>query len=151
MKIVQFSRPPNPLSIYVRNFSCPCTLNVQSQWYHTCELTKSKQNQNQVTSHSNWPRVLLFDLAHKQCNGIIKRWFYCLTSEFKVRFLPTIHCLAQHDVATIHPPPPPPPSSDNISFLPDPLPPQSGRHICITPTVQIFLPTILLKVTYSTK
>ena len=42
---------------------------------------KTKQKQNQVTSHSNWPRVLLFDLAHKQCNGIIKEWLHCLTSE----------------------------------------------------------------------
>ena len=38
-------------------------------------------------SHSNWPRVLLFDLAHKQCNGIIEGWLHCLTSESKVRFL----------------------------------------------------------------
>ena len=46
--------------------------------------------------------------------------------------------------------PTPPPTSDNISFLPDPPlpppPPQSGRHKCITTTLQTFLPTILLKV-----
>ena len=35
-----------------------------------CERTKSKQKQNQVKLHSNWPQVLLIDLAHKQCNGI---------------------------------------------------------------------------------
>ena len=38
-------------------------------------------------SHSNWPRVLLFDLANKQCNGIIKGWFHYLTSQSKGRFL----------------------------------------------------------------
>ena len=48
---------------------------------------KSKQKQNQVRSHSNWPCVLLFDLAHKQCNGIIKGWLHCHTSEWKGRFL----------------------------------------------------------------
>ena len=42
--------------------------------------TKPKQKQNQVTSHSNWPRVVLFDLAHKQCSGIIKGWVHVLTS-----------------------------------------------------------------------
>ena len=47
---------------------------------------KTKQKQNQVTSHSNWPRVLLFDLAHKQCNGIIKEWLYYLKPELIRRF-----------------------------------------------------------------
>ena len=50
---------------------------------NACERTKSKQKQNQITSHSNWPRVLLFRVAHKQCNRIIKRWVHCLTSELK--------------------------------------------------------------------
>ena len=45
---------------------------MEQQQHRASERTKSKQKQNQVTSHSNWPRVLLFDLAHKQCNGIIK-------------------------------------------------------------------------------
>ena len=31
--------------------------------------------------------VLLFDLTHKQWNGIIKGWIYCLTSELKGRLL----------------------------------------------------------------
>ena len=43
----------------------------KKQPHYAFERTKSKQKQNQVTLHSNWPRVLLFDLAHKQCNGII--------------------------------------------------------------------------------
>ena len=38
-------------------------------------------------SHSNRSRVLLFDLAHKYCNGIIKGWLHCLTSESKGRFV----------------------------------------------------------------
>ena len=47
---------------------------------------KTKTKQKKVTRHSNSPRVL-FDLVHKQCNGIIKGWLHCLTSELKVRFL----------------------------------------------------------------
>ena len=47
---------------------------------------KSIGKQMQVAIH-----VLLFDLSHKQYNGIIKdvreRWFYCLTSELKERYL----------------------------------------------------------------
>ena len=38
-------------------------------------------------SHSNWPCVLLFDLAHKQYNGIIKGQLHCQISESKGRFL----------------------------------------------------------------
>ena len=34
----------------------------------------------------NWPPVLLFDLARRQCNGVIEGWLYCLTSESKGRF-----------------------------------------------------------------
>ena len=43
----------------------------KKQPHYVFERTKSKQKQNQVTLHSNWSRVLLIDLAHKQCNGII--------------------------------------------------------------------------------
>ena len=49
--------------------------------------TKSKQKKNQVKSDSDWPCVLLFDLAYKKCNGIIKGWRHCHTSEWKGRFL----------------------------------------------------------------
>ena len=57
-------------------------------WQSTCFIcTKPKQKQNQVMSHSNWPCVLLFNLAHKQCNGIIKGWLHCLSSESKGRLL----------------------------------------------------------------
>ena len=60
---------------------------MEQQPQRACEQTKGKQRQNQVTSHSNWPRALLFDLDHKQCNDIIKGWLHCLTSESKERFL----------------------------------------------------------------
>ena len=149
-KLSSFQDHPTPVHL-VRNSSSPCTLNVQSQtnrplskWYYTCELTKLKQTQNQVTSHSKWPRVLLFDLTLKQCNGIIKGWFYCLTSELKGRFLAnnilmfgSAWCLANPvffnkkeigrlDVQNTHyPHPTAPPTSDNISFLPDTPPPPS--------------------------
>ena len=164
-----------PLSIYVRNSSSPCTLNVKSQtnrplskWYDTCELTKLKQTQNQVTSHSKWPRVLLFDLAHKQCNGIIKGRLYCLTSELKGRFLAnnilmlgSAWCLVMAQIQfslmkkrlgdwtpkTLTTPTPHPLLRPITShFCLTPPPPQSGRHKCITTTLQTFLPTILLKV-----
>ena len=93
--------------------------------------TKTKKKQKKVTLHSNWRRVLLFDLVHRQCNSIIKGWLNCLTSESKWRFLAnyiismmsgqsanlvffnkknknwTSRTLAN----------PPPPTSDNISFL----------------------------------
>ena len=73
------------LSIKVQNISATLTLNFQlvnnslphplhkimeQQPYCPCERTKSKQKQNQVTSYSNRLRVLLFNLAQKQCNGI---------------------------------------------------------------------------------
>ena len=38
-------------------------------------------------SNSNWPRVLLFDLAYKQWNGIIKRSLPSSVSESKGSFL----------------------------------------------------------------
>ena len=61
---------------------------MEQQPPRACEWTKSKKNKkNKVTSYSNWRRVLSFDLAHKQCNIIIKGWFNCLTSASKGRFL----------------------------------------------------------------
>ena len=74
MKIAQFSRYPIP---------CPCTSKILptlelgcpisskpplSKCYRACERTKAKP------SHITFKLTtrLLFDLAHKQCNGIIK-------------------------------------------------------------------------------
>ena len=60
-KLSNLQDTPSSLSIYVQNFFTP--------FFH------------QVTSHSNWPCVLLFDLAHKQCNGIVKRWLHCISAK----------------------------------------------------------------------
>ena len=49
---------------------------MEQQRHRACKLkAKWKQktkNESKSTPHSNWPRVLLFDLAHKQYNGIIR-------------------------------------------------------------------------------
>ena len=47
---------------------------------HANDRNKKKKTK-QITSYSNWPCVLLFDLAHKQCNGIVKRWFHCISAK----------------------------------------------------------------------
>ena len=60
---------------------------MEQQQHHASERKKSNQKQNQVKSCSNWLQVLLFGLAQKQCNGIIKRWLYYQTPESKGRFL----------------------------------------------------------------
>ena len=57
--------------------------NVSNLWNDNRTVHVNKRNENkknQVTSYSNWPSVLLFDLAHKQCSGIIKGWLHFLTS-----------------------------------------------------------------------
>ena len=118
--------------------------------------TKSKQKQNQVTSHLNWPRALLFDLAQKQCTGIIKGWLHCLMSESKGRFLVNnILMLAGHCLNPIffnkkikigrpkYSLSPHPSTSITSHFClncpPFPPPPQSGCHMCITTYVNEYL------------
>ena len=54
---------------------------------HVNERNQTKTKENKVASHSNWSRILLFDLVYKKCSGIIKGWLHCLTSESKGRFL----------------------------------------------------------------
>ena len=96
-----------------------------------CERTKSKQKQNQVTSFSNWPRILLLDLTHKQCNGIVKEWLHCLTSGSNGRYINAwLNMIFGHDTNPIFLSKknkewtsgtlanPPPSTSNNISFLP---------------------------------
>ena len=100
---------------------------------------KGNQKKNKTKSNWNWPRVLLLDLAHKQCNGIIKGWLHCLTSELKGRFLVnnmlllgSAWCLVMVEIQFSlikigrpeHSLTPPPPTSDNISFLHYPPPPR---------------------------
>ena len=111
---------------------------------------KSKQKQNQVKSHSKWPRVLLFDLAHEQRNGIIKGWLHCQTLQWKGRFLVNAIYLVQHCVVMAeiqfslikkkikigrpeHSLTSQPPKFDNISFLPYPPPPVKVDVRCVSP------------------
>ena len=58
---------------------------IEQQPNRACKRAILKQKQNQATSHSNLTPILLFDLAHKQCNGIIQGCFCCLNSESKGR------------------------------------------------------------------
>ena len=114
---------------------------MEQQSHCACQRTKS-----------NWPRFVLFHLAHKHGNGIIKGWLHCLTSESKGIFLVnnmlmfgSAWCLvmAQIQFSLIKKKDwtsrtlayPLPSTSDNISFLPyppPPNPPQSGCHMFIT-------------------
>ena len=61
----------HPLWPWTPNFkrpspSLPQTMEEKPD--RTYEGTKSKQKYNLVTSHANWPRVLLFHFAYKQCS-----------------------------------------------------------------------------------
>ena len=85
------------ITIHIFSTHCfICTIeNVNKLWNNMwtvqCERTNTKKKhktttttkKKQVKSRPNWPRALLFDLVHKQCNVII----HCLTSESKERFL----------------------------------------------------------------
>ena len=74
--------PPTPIPL-----PNPPQKTMEQQPHRACERRKLTEKQNQVTSHSNWPGVLLFDIANKQCNDIIKEWLHCLTPESIRRFL----------------------------------------------------------------
>ena len=108
-----------------------------------------KTKMSHFTSHWNWARILLFDLTHKQCNGIIKGWLHCLTSESKGRFLANnilifgsawflvmaqiqylIFFNNKKKMLTLTPF-----RTDNISFLPYPTPPFKVYVICISPLI----------------
>ena len=98
-------------------------------------------------SHSNWPRFLLFNLAYKQCNGIVKGWLHCLLESIG-RFLTNSILMFRnhhHDVwswtsRTLTAPHPLRPITSHFCLTPPPPlplapfhPPQSGRHMCIIP------------------
>ena len=119
---------------------------MEQQLRRACERTKSKQKQNQAL---HWPRVILLDLAHKQCNGIITGLLHCLTSESKRRFLVndilfgSAWCLVLEQIQfsliekdkdwtsrTLAKPPPT--TSNNISFFLYPPTPSKWTHMCIT-------------------
>ena len=50
-------------------------------------MWKNETKTKTKTYYVTFPCALFFDLAHKQCNGVIKGWLHCLTSESKGRFL----------------------------------------------------------------
>ena len=83
-------------------------------------MNEQNQNKNKVTSYSNWPLALLFDLAHKQCIGITKEWPHCLTSESKGRFLVN-NILLAWCLLMVHPLPHPPSPSKWTSYVYHPL------------------------------
>ena len=70
---------------------------MDQQPHRACERNQNKNKNKTVTikltTHfivrfNDWPCVLLFDLDHKQCSGIIKGWLqYLMTSESKRSFL----------------------------------------------------------------
>ena len=134
---------------------------MEQQPHCACERTKFKQK---VMSYSNRALVPLFDLLHKQCNGIIKGWFHFLTSESKERFLVITNYInvfvsmifgrganpiffnkkvikitrPEHSL-TRHLP-----TSNNISFLPYPLLPFTPKVDVIYVSVPISVSTIKL-------
>ena len=123
--------------------------------HHAYERMKLKQKQNQISSHSNWPHILLLNLAHKQCNGIINGWTNCLTSESKGRLLINnivMFCSAwglvmvQIHFSLVkkinvgrpeHLQSPHPLHLITFHFCITSHPPQSGCHMCITPKTKV--------------
>ena len=97
------------------------------------ERNLKKHKKSTHKSHSSSPRVLLFNLAHKQCNDVIKGWLHCLTSESKRGVLANNIFISGHganqfslinrDWTSRALARPHPPTFDNISFLPYPSPP----------------------------
>ena len=100
---------------------------------------------------SSWPRVLLVDLARKQCNGIIKGWLHCLESIGRflvsnILMFDSAWCLVMAQIqfslikknkdwtsSTLANPPFP--ASNNISFLAYPPSPYPFKVdvICVSP------------------
>ena len=131
------NRNPNPNPRGVRK--CTSALLSNRLWKNNRTVHVNEQNKKLSTSHS---------IDHKQCNGTIKGWLHCLTTESIVRFLVNILVLNMsgreenpnffnrknkdwtfRTLAT-QPPPPPPPRPITSHFCLNPLPtPQSGRHM----------------------
>ena len=128
--------PPWPWTSNFKRTRPSLTKNI---WKKHRTVLVNKQNQNKTktklsTSHSNWPRVLLFDLAHKQCNGIIKKWLLCLKPELMRRFFVNnklmfdsawdlvvaeikFSLMKIKKIVRPEQSPPPPPTSDSISLI----------------------------------
>ena len=115
---------------------------MEQQPHHTCEQTKSKQKQNQVTSHSNWPRVLLFGLVHKQCNCIkVSAWLSMIPGHGAntIFFNKKIKMGRPEDLITPHPSTP-----TNISFLPySPTSPLEVDVIFVSPLTRTIRKTVI--------
>ena len=117
---------------------------MDQQPHCACEWNQNRNKNKTVTiklitqfivRFNDWPGVLLFDLDHKQCSGIIKGWLQYLTSESKRSFLVnntlmfgSVWCLViaqikfslikrniDHTTRTVANPNPHPPTSNNIS------------------------------------
>ena len=80
--------------LFIYNYSFFTFLVLVLQSTNICTTWKRKQTMEQQPhracerTKSNWPRVVLFNLAHKQCsNGTIKGWLHSLTSDSKGNFL----------------------------------------------------------------
>ena len=141
---------PNVFYLYLFTFLVPIlqstfshfnifSIHLQSTCF-ICLIWKSKPS----TSHSNWPRVLLFDLVHKQCNGTIKGLLHCQKEDFLSIYINVwISAMAGLVLFSLikkikigrpeHSLTPHPPTSDTFHFcLPStPYPtPQSGRQVC---------------------
>ena len=117
---------------------------IEQQPHGACEWTKSNKQTKKITPYSNWPRVLLFDSAHKQCNGIIKEWLHCLRSESTGRFLANNILLEFSLINKIkiglpeHSLTPRPLCSITSHFYLTTHPRQSGRYMCITLTSKVY-------------
>ena len=109
-------------------------------WNNNCTVHVNERNQNKRKTNSRHiPRVLLFNLAYKQCNAIIKGWLHCLKSKSNGRFVNNIlfgsaWCLVmlQIQFSLIEK------NKDWTSRTlanprpnPIPTPRQSGHHMCI--------------------
>ena len=136
--------------------------NLKSTIYFVI-ISKNKTKSKPSTSHSNWPRLLFFDLAYKQCNGNIKGWLHCLTSESKGRFLVNNILLGSacslvmaqiqlrnKDWTSRTLTNPSPPTSNNMSFLPYLFtphpPPHPHKHTHTAVKVDVILLTLKLHV-----
>ena len=103
IKFVKLSRPPPHCPSTSKHFPPPwpwtsnfkqthLTLALPNKLWNNSRIVhveKRNQNKNKTKSHhiQILPRVLLFDLAHKQLNGIIKEWLHSLTPESIGTFL----------------------------------------------------------------
>ena len=65
--------------------------NANKLWNNNRNVHVNERNQNKNKTKLSHVQIdhalILFDLAHKLCNGIIKEWLHCLTSDSKGRFL----------------------------------------------------------------